>query len=164
MTRPPIAEKPNWPSESCPAHPLRIVSEQPAIAKISTRVQRNDCDAWVANTGMIVRTTRTAATPKRGSWRTAQVPRTRSGSGFVRPASFHDGSESAAARAVGASVSTTTSVATNSQSANTFASAPVTFCWKITSTMPSAMPTGTVSHRIRMRAIMAMRSAFTSTG
>ena len=40
----------------------------------------------------------------------------------------------------------------------------MTFCWKITSTMPSAMPTGTVSHRIRMRAIMAMRSAFTSTG
>ena len=96
VTSPPIAEKPNWPSESCPAHPLRIVSEHPAIAKISTRVQRNDCDAWVANAGMTARTTSTAARPRRGSWRTTHVSRTCSGNGLVRPPSFHDGSESAA--------------------------------------------------------------------
>ena len=30
--------------------------------------------------------------------------------------------------------------------------------------MPTPIPTGTVSQRMRMRAIMAMSSAFTSTG
>ena len=61
-------------------------------------------------------------------------------------------------------MSTTTSVATNSQSAKTFASMPVTFCWKITSMIPSAIPTGIVNQRMRMRATIAINSALTSTG
>ncbi len=56
---PPTAANPNWPSDSWPAHPVRMVSEHPAIAKISTRVQRNDSDAREKNTG-ISTSTRTA--------------------------------------------------------------------------------------------------------
>ena len=100
----------------------------------------------------------------RGNCRIVHTLRTRSGIGLARPESFHDGSVSDATRARGASVRTTTSVARKIQSEKTLASMPVTFCWKTTSTIPSAIPTGIVSQRIRMRAIMATSSAFTRSG
>ena len=55
--------------------------------------------------------------------------------------------------------STTTNVATNSHSSVTPRSLGSTFCWRITSTIPTPMPATSVTGRLRMRAMRATTSA-----
>ena len=78
VTSPPTAAKPNWPSDSWPAQPVRMVSEHPAMANTSTRVQRNDSDAREKKIGISTSTPNSANTPMRPRWRAHQRRRTSS--------------------------------------------------------------------------------------
>ena len=74
VTSPPTAANPNCPSDTWPAQPVRMVSEHPAMAKISTRVQRNDSDAREKNTGISTSAPKSATTPMRPRWRDHHGP------------------------------------------------------------------------------------------
>ncbi len=69
VVSPPTAAKPNWPSDSCPAQPVRMVSEHPATANTSTRVQRNDSDAREKKIGISTSTPNSVEHAAAPRWR-----------------------------------------------------------------------------------------------
>ncbi len=157
VVSPPTAANPNCPSDTCPAHPVRMVSEHPAMAKISTRVHRNDSDARVKNTGINTSAPNSATTPMRPRWRDHHGALASGARTSVAAVTFHP--PSSAARVRRENASTTTRVATNNHSSVTPRSLGSTFCWRITSTMPTPIPATSATGRLRIRAISATTNA-----
>jgi hypothetical protein len=108
MVRAPSPTKANCPSDSWPAHPVSIVMGRAAMATMRMSVHRNCWDRSSRKKGSTPRKVNSAANPKRGSQRTYQRSRRRSGMGRIR----YDSDHPASSRPLRTTNRTSTSVAT----------------------------------------------------
>ena len=81
MDRPPTPANANWPSESCPAHPVSSDSDTATIATTSSSVHTSICDGLAAKTGTRRAGTSRPSIPRVDSRRAHQRCRRASGTG-----------------------------------------------------------------------------------
>ena len=155
VDRPPTPANANWPSESCPAHPVSIDNDTATMATTSNSVHTSICDGLAARTGTRRAGTNRASMPRVDRRRAHQRRSRAAGTGAWRTPTEKDTPSAERARD---SRSTMTSTVTKRKALNT-----PTSRFRLTDTnvsaIPSAMPLTTTTGIDRIRAAMAMTSA-----